>query len=161
MHLFYIKEDEMTIENTKDIIEHVISFHKLLEDYYTSLVIDCPNQRLKMLFNYLIEHERKMQDGLNEFEIKASQQVMDSWFKFSTCSEQFNQIKANLNLSELTVRNVVELCNRLYDCVIDQFEFLAEKVEIEEVKDVFLNIARLERKEQLRISRNSQQLQDL
>ena len=151
----------MKFEQIKDIIDHAKSFHQLIGEYYQSLKEKSENPRLEILLDYLIEHERNLQDRLTEYGMNAPKKVMKTWFQFATCDERFHQLKSSLGADEVSAEDVVVKTICLYDCIIQDFENLAKNAEIDEIRDVILSIAAMERKEQRKIVRNSRMLDDL
>jgi rubrerythrin len=151
----------MKFEQTNDLIDHAKSFHQLIGEYYQSLEQKTENPRLKMLLDYLIEHERNLQDRLAEYSVNAPNKVMKTWFQFATCDERFHQLKSTLGAEEVSAEDVIVKTICLYDCIIQNFEELAKNAEIDEIRDVFQSIAAMERKEQRKIVRNSRMLDDL
>lgn len=151
----------MKFERVADLIDHAKSFHLLIADYYQNLRWNAQNPRLKLLLDYLIDHEKGLQDRLVEYSENAPTKVINTWFQFTTCEERFGQLKSSLNAADLSVEDVIVRTICLYDCLISNFEILAKNAEIDEVRDVFNAIAAMERKEQRKIVRNSRMLDDL
>ena len=151
----------MKFEQAKDIIEFAVSFHRFVGGYYQDCLVNTQNPRLRMILNYLVEHEKKILEGFTEYEENAPVNILETWFQFSTCSEKFNLLKENLNPIKPSIDEVKSLTISLYACIITQFENLAEDAEVDKVKDVFINIAMKEKKEQKKLARNFQLMEDL
>ena len=151
----------MKFEQTKDIIARAISFHQIIGVYYENCMKNTDNPRLKMLLQYLMDHEKKLLNGLSEYGIKAPSNILHTWFQFSTCSEKFGQLKKRLSHINPSIDEIRELTIDLYECISTQFELMAENADVDEVKQVFQNIANKEKKEQKKLVRNFQLLDDL
>lgn len=151
----------MKFEQTRDLIDHVISFHSMLSAHFIEVSEKTENQRLKLFLDYLVEHERAQACRLSEYAEEAPNQVLGMWFQFSDCEERFRDVRKSLQKQESTVSEVVELIVNLYDCLIGQFTEFGESADLEEVKAVCNNIAALEKKDKLKIVRNSRMLEDL
>lgn len=151
----------MKFEQTRDLIEHVISFHSMLSAHFLELGEKTENQRLKLLLDYLVEHERAQACRLSEYAEDAPDHVLGRWFQFSNCEERFKELKGSLKADQSTVSEVVDMTVKLYDCLIGQFTAFAEGAEVDEIRDVCLNIAALEKKDKLKIVRNAHMLRDL
>ena len=151
----------MKFEQTRDLIDHVVSFHSMLSAHFLELSEKTDNQRLKLLLDYLVEHERAQACRLAEYAEDAPDHVLGRWFQFSDCEEKFKELKDSLGGEESTVMDVVDLTVRLYDCLIGQFNAFAEGAEVDEIRDVCRSIAALEKKDKLKIVRNSRMLEDL
>ena len=151
----------MKFEQAKDILERAMSFHRMIGNYYQNCLETTKNQRLKMLLTYLIEHENQLLVGLEDYSKKAPKKVLDAWLQFSTCSEKFDELKEKLTEFNPSVEAVQDLTMNLYNCIVTQFESLSKTTEGEDVKTIFLNIAAKEKKEQKKLARNFQQMNEL
>ncbi len=151
----------MKFEQTKDIIDHAVYFHRVIKEYCEDVRKQSYNPRLHILLDYLIEHEKSREQGILEYGKEASAGIMETWFQFSTCEDQFAKLQDLLKSANPTVENVIKTTISLYDSFISQFETFAAHAEIDEVRDVFLNIAVKEKKEKLKLARNSRMLDDM
>ena len=115
----------MKFEQVKDIIERAISFHRMIGSYYQQCLEKSINQRLRIMLNYLIEHENQLFEGLQDYSQKAPKNVLDTWLQFSTCSEKFDELKEKLTEFNPSVEVVQLLTMNLYDCIVMQFETLS------------------------------------
>jgi hypothetical protein len=151
----------MKFEQTRDLIDHVVAFHSMLSSHFIEVSEKTADQRLKLFLDYLVEHERAQACRLSEYAQEAPNKVLGMWFQFSNCEERFRELKNTLKSQESTVSEVVDLIVNLYDCLIGQFQEFSESAESEEVRAVCGNIASLEKKDKLKIVRNSRMLEDL
>ena len=151
----------MKFEQTRDFIEHAISFHDLLSDHFREMSRKAENPRLKLLLDYLIEHEKAQACRLRTYAEDAAQDVLDVWFQFSDCEKRFEELKSRLDVKEPSLDKVIEQVVDLYDCLIHQFQHFSQNTSIEEVSSVFTNIASFEKKEKLRVVRNAGMLDDI
>ena len=98
---------------------------------------------------------------MSEYAEGAPEHVLGTWFPFSDCEERFGELKRSLRADPSTVVEVVDLTVELYDCLIGQFAEFAANAEVEGVRDVCSSIAALEKRDKLKIVRNSRMLEDL
>lgn len=150
----------MKFEQTSDLIKHARSFHQLIATFLSQTRESLDSPRMQMLLDYLVQHEMDMDTKLAEYEQHASQGLMDTWVQFSTCEAKFKKLQTKLQLPETSVEEVIFLMVSVYDCLIENFELMAKQAEIDDVGNVFTNIAAMERKQKLKIVRNSNMIGD-
>lgn len=71
----------MKIEQVKDIIHWSADFHDALARQYHTLARDAGDPRLKLALDYLGQHERGMQAGLNRFLETSAANVLNTYFR--------------------------------------------------------------------------------
>jgi hypothetical protein len=151
----------MKFDRTRDIIDHAVSFHRLLENYFRELSKKTDDQRLKMFLDYLVDHEMSSARYLVEYSESAPHNILDTWFQFSTCEDKFGELKNALKLDKPEEDRILETLISIYDCFIDQFRSFAVLADLDSVRDVFENIAAHEEKEKRKIIRNSRMMNDM
>ncbi|MCK5148988.1 hypothetical protein KAR48_19690 [bacterium] len=151
----------MRFEQAKDIIRHAVEMHKMIENHFTSLSARSEDTRLKMISDYLVKREVYLQAGLKEFEEFADKTFDDTWFKFSVCDAKFKKLHEYMETMEVGIEDIVDVTVQLYRCIADQFTTLAMEAEIDEVRDVFQNIADMEKGEIKKMVRNIQMMNEL
>jgi len=150
----------MKFDRTRDIIEHAVSFHKLLANYFNELSRRTDDQRLKMLLAYLVDHENGSCEYLIDYSENAPHKILDTWFQFSNCEERFCELKSSLKIEKPDEDMIINTLIALYDCMIGQFQSFAQQADVDAVRDVFENIASHEEKEKRKIIRNTRMIND-
>ena len=151
----------MRFQQTKDILDYARHFHKLIRQFYqrTSEAVD--KNRLKLLLNYLAEHERYLEKSIAEYESTMPEKALKTWFPLSPCSEKIDNLSSLLDAQEPSVDEIVALAIYLDDCLIETYRQLAESAETNTVKDVFRNLLELEKREKYKMVRDTERMKDL
>mgnify|MGYP005725358349 CR=1 FL=1 len=151
----------MRFEKTKDILEHARHFHKLVSECYQQLSAGTEKQRLKLLLDYLAQHEKHLEEVLADYEETIPQNVLRTWFRLSPCQEKFDILKSLLKEQNPSIDEVIRNAVQLDDCLIDMYRKVAESAEVESVREVFKSLLDLEEHEKFKMVRDSLRLQDL
>lgn len=151
----------MKFKQTKELIYHAVSIHTMMGEHFLDESGRTENQRLKLLLDYLADHQGSQAIRLTEYGESAPDNILDTWFQFIDCDERFNQIMQTLSKDESTVEEVINKTIMLYDCLITHFENFVNLCETEEIRNVFNCIVKMEKKDKLKIVRNVRMLDDL
>lgn len=130
----------MPTEQVKDILEHTRHFHELISDFYQSLSFQTDKERLKIILDYLSEHEKHLEKAFAEYEKTASKNILDSWLPFTPCTERLANFKKQLKSEEVTTKEIIQKVIELDDYVIDMYRDLVKQADNQDVKDVFYSI---------------------
>ena len=144
-----------------EFIDYVRSFHHLLSQYYSKLKNNSQKEKVKMILDYLVEHESKMESTLLEFEDNISSKVGKFWFSFienNKLPECFKQPEMH---TEMTIDEVLEKAIRFDECLIALYKHLSDYASIPEVKSFFESMADMESHEMRNVIRNIQRIDDM
>jgi len=154
----------MACETIEDIFNRIRRFHKELSDFYQKLNDTAQQERVKMLLDYLQQHEKNLEESLASYQTEVSNNILKTWFKFhipdelhDTCCKQLS-IENKLNAS---TDEIVALALKLDDCLINLCSMIIEKTDIPEIRDVFTNLLNLEKKQEMQLARNSLTINDI
>jgi rubrerythrin len=153
----------MAFETTKDVLDHAREFHRQLGEFYSGLSSKSAKQRVKMLLDFMSDHEKHLEDTMARYEEEVSQKILNTWFQYSPSKEILTACKEiNLEGKEnLTVDDVIEIAVKLTQCLIDLYKEMAKNSECEDVRAVFNNLMEMERHFELQLVRDAQELKDL
>ncbi len=149
----------MSIETTKDVLDHSRKFHKIIADYYQKLSEKSEKERIKLLLNYLKDRESQIENTISDLETSLSKNILNSWFNFSPCQTNLNQLKKLID-REKTVEEVIDLFVHIDNCLIDLYTKLSESSKSEEVKEFFNNLIKLEEIHKIKSLKNISQFED-
>ncbi len=131
-------------EKAIDFMNFVKGFHHTFGKYFKSLHNESKNEKIKLILEYLHEHEAKMEKSIDEYEEGISKKVEETWFQFID-KHKAPECMKNLRIdSDLNVDDLIEISVKLDDCLIELYKSLAEASESTEVREVFESLASLE-----------------
>lgn len=153
----------MAFETTKDVLDHAREFHFQLSEFYRVLSNKSEKLRVKMLLDYMSQHEKYLEETLGRYEEEMAKKILNTWFQYpppkgilNTCREISIEEK-----EEYTVDDVIEMAVKLDQCLIDLYNEMIKNTETEEMREVFTNLLEMEKRQELQFVRDAQELKDL
>ncbi len=150
-----------TYKKTSEIIDFVGSFHKKMSEYYMKLNEGANKQRIKMLLDYLLKHEKQREETLANYQKEASRKVLNNWFKYVPENIPYDCFDNIVIDPEISIDDVVITALRLNDCLIEMYKNLIKETEVEEVKEVFNSLLNRLKKEEKNLVRDAAMLNEL
>jgi rubrerythrin len=153
----------MAVETTKDVLDHAREFHTQLSEFYSLLSKKSEKQRVKLLLDYMSQHEKHLEETLTRYEEEVSEKILNTWFQFPPPKEVLTTC-SKINIEEkqdLTVDDVIEMAVKLDDCLIDLYKEMIKNSEIDEMREVFTSLMEMEKRQELELVRDAQEWKDL
>ena len=152
----------MRYEQVHNILHHLApGYHRKVSGFYAVMAEGDVSPRVRLMLDYLVDHEMHRALALGEFCSEASSHVQDKWIKgleinFPQAHEEVIEPGAGSNL-DLLVKSAVGFKSTL----ISYFDHLAENCTDRETKDLFQSLKNQEERAMRRMIRHSQGLADL
>lgn len=152
----------MRFEQTRTILQHLApDYHRKVSDYYQEMADGVVSPRVRLMLDYLIDHELHRALALGEFCQDASHRVLDHWFKgveitFPVARQDTLGEDARTDLDQL-VKAAVSYKSSL----ISYFAHLLEHSTDKELINLIATLKTQEEKAMKRMIRHSQGLADL
>lgn len=150
----------MTTLRARDVIDQAHAFHMQLAGYFAGLSDSADNERVRLLYSYLSQHEQLLSQILTRYRGDAPQRLMDAWLQ-NVPDERSLHACAMLNLSPETPADDVIAASLTYDdCLIALYKAMQEASTQPELRELFENLQALEEQEKHRTTLNMQSLYD-
>jgi len=124
-----------------DILNNAVEFHKLLEDFYLKVENASEKGNVKILTDYMANHEKVLSEKLSQITKEEQQQIKETWIKYvpeyATC-HCFDNLEIDENT---TTADVIDAGLTLNQCLINLYEKIAEIAPTPEIKTLFSNLA--------------------
>lgn len=146
---------------TRDILDKIKLFHKMIGDLYEEISNETERPRVKMMMDYLVDHEKELGDSINEFEKSSSTDILNFNFKYTpdtSLDHFFEGIDFSPSMSLSDVLNIVLDFN---DRLIVIYEQLAAEAESKDVTELFKSLAKMEERDRRVTVRNSLELEGI
>jgi hypothetical protein len=150
----------MRIETTKDILDHSRKFHKIIAEYYNKISEASDKERVKLLLNYLKERENQIEKTISELESSLSNGVLNSWFSYSQCKTNLDELTKLIKKDKTTIEEVIDMFVQIDNCLIDLYTKLCNSTKNSEVQDFFNNLIKLEEIHKIKSLKNVSQFED-
>ena len=144
----------MNIQQVKQIIHWCAAFHDSLGQQYRKLAQDASDPRLKMTLDYLAQHEREMQGGLNRFLETAPADVLNTYFRQVPDLEQPAVLESLRScLCCASIDDAERADAEFHAHLRSMYQQLADLSETGPVLELFESLARNEDEETRRVAR--------
>jgi len=152
----------MRFEQTRTILQHLApDYHRTVSHYYQTLADGDVSPRVRLMLDYLIDHEQHRALALGDFCHDASPHVLDHWFKgveisFPEAEASVLDEAARTDLDQLVKSAITYKSN-----LIRYFAHLLEHCNGDEATHLFQTLKLQEEKAMKRLIRHAQGLADL
>jgi hypothetical protein len=152
----------MRFEQTRTVLQQLTpDYHRKVCSYFQALADGEVSPRVRLMLDYLIDHEQHRALALEEFCRGASHHVLDHWFKgleinFPQASADILGDSARTDLDQL-VKAAVEYKRTL----VSYFSYLLDHCSDKETLHLVLTLKTQEEKAMKRMIRHAQGLADL
>jgi len=151
----------MRFESIHDVLEHARNMHQQVADFYRQLDDASAQTRVRMLLDYLAEHEQHLADAMHELGSEADPALLHSFLAHMPDPVQFDEALHTPIRPDMSVDEVLEIALRFDDALIALYQDLAEHTDNEAVRDLLNNLTELENLEKRRVARNTMMMQDI
>lgn len=146
---------------TRDLLDKVKLFHKMIGDLYEEIGNETERPRVKMMMDYLVDHEKQLGDSLNEFENSSSADILNFNFKY-TPDTSLDHFFEGIDFSpSMTLSDVLNIVLDFNDRLIVIYQQLASEAESKDVSELFKSLAAMEEKDRRITVRNSLELESI
>ncbi|QOC22473.1 hypothetical protein IC757_15935 [Wenzhouxiangella sp. AB-CW3] len=152
----------MRYKTVKDVLDWTAELHKQLGDLARKVADNPERARLKLVVDYLADHEARLKDAIVKFEEASPDGVLATWFDRAPeielpDLEQEAVALAHADNIEQAVSRVVEF----HEHIVGIYTQLAEQTNNEKIRELFENLAALENHDKLHLVRNAHHLRDM
>jgi len=151
----------MRFETIQDVLEHGRAMHQQIADFYRQLDDASAQTRVRMLLEYLAEHEQHLAEALHELRSVGDPALMHSFLAHMPDPVQFDAALHVPIRPDMEVDEVLEMALRFDDALIELYQNLAEHTDNEAIRNLLNNLTELENLEKRRVVRNTLMMQDL
>ena len=147
----------MSFNQTKELLGVAREFHDQLAALYKKMLDRANTEEAVQLIRTLIEHEQVLEQRLADYEGEVSANILDTFFKFMV--EKFMKCFDDYELPDtMTSLDVIEVTRHFDKCLAKFYKDMAEKAQVEHVREVLLNLMQMELREQMNLSRRTLEL---
>lgn len=150
-------------QTVDDMLSYARSFHSELADFYQRQAGGTDDMRLQMTMNYLVEHERNLASALQRYHEGAEQKILQSWLDHVPELETLpvlEDVTGTLSVGK-PEQDAVDLALEIDERLIGAYEALTRRAGIDEVAELFRNLAEQQRNEQRRLQMASLRMDDI
>lgn len=149
-----------TNKQTSDIFEEIRLFHNKSSDFFNHLHRKNEKGELKILLDYLTQHEKHREETILKYESENFSKSKDIWFKYvpvNNASSYLKHIKIDPSMS---VQDVIRIAFDLDDQLIELYKLLVGNSKNTDIKNIFSSLLNRLVKEKKNLSRDTLWLND-
>lgn len=155
----------MSVEQTRGVIDRAREFHQQVGEYYHRLADVAERTRVRLLLDYMSQHEQRLATALAEYEDAAPTKVLNSWLQSAIDTDALHSVRRQLQDARIDpsigVEEMIVTGIQWSECLIAVYRDLAQRAEPESVRQVFENLLGMEEKAQQQFARDAGRLRDL
>tara|TARA_R110002050_G_scaffold112562_3_gene226860 strand:+ start:167 stop:625 length:459 start_codon:yes stop_codon:yes gene_type:complete len=152
----------MQIEQIKDILDWIVDFHQQMTQCYEHCAEQAESLRLKMLLEYLSEHEKQLTQTISRYEEEADPRDLNTWcLEYMDKAPVLTHTLCEANLKELDTDQIITRTVNTHNQLIELYQYLAGRAVNERSKELFDNLISLEKHETMLMVRGSASFGDL
>jgi nitrogenase subunit NifH len=151
----------MRFETARDAIKHAQSFHVQLCEFYSFLATQEITQRVALLLDYMIQHEKKLAGSLHDYEKNTRAGILDTWLQFTNDLNILTIPKTEDLPSTHSLEDIVELSMKFSDELIEVYTQIAEQADESQLKEIFTHLAQNQTQAKKLLSTNIDRFMDI
>ncbi len=151
----------MRYEQTRDVLDHVVKFHREAGALFQQLMEHASDQRVQMLLDYMVRHEKALERRINEFRCDSSERVLSGWFKYTHDEDIFKALRLVDATADMDFDDVLDLAVELDAKLIELYEEMVDRSPSDEVKEIFSSLLGQETREKNVLVRSALGLKDI
>ncbi|MCE9616703.1 MAG: hypothetical protein K8T26_20705 [Lentisphaerae bacterium] len=142
-------------KSIRQLLDHARDFHHQLSAYCTQLGDQAEQMRVRMLLDYLRQHEDHLESCLASYEANADRKVLDYCMKFSPADVGTKCFKDLTVKPGMSVADVMDAVLQVDECLLRYYRQIAEEATAPEVRELFSQLAKLEQSEERLMARRT------
>ena len=151
----------MRFEKASDALDHASLFHSQLSKLYQRSVTQENTDKVKLLLNYLVKHERELADGLDKYRQDAPTALLDTWFQYTNDTDILKIPESEAFFANKPIEAIVEFSFNIADELITFYEDMASQADEKNLKEAFTNLVSMQKQEKRKLSMNIDRFMDL
>lgn len=152
----------MRVETLGDVLDWTKRTHANLADCLARCSRKTHRERLKMLLDYLVEHERQLSHTLELARHDAMPSALNTW-----CYEYFENAPARperqcqAQFRDMDVDEVMAAVLAFHDQVTGLYRYLLDNADVPSARELLENLLSLEEHEAMRLARDAGRMNEL
>ena len=152
----------MRYKTVKDILDWTAELHRQLGEMAEQTADEPERGRLKIVVDYLSDHEARLKEAIHDFEKDIPEGVLATWFDRAPDFKMPDLAQEAEGLARAgNIEQAIALVVAFHDQIVGIYNNLAEQTNNEKIRELFESLASLEEHDKLRLVRNAHHLRDM
>jgi len=152
----------MEIKTFRDLIDWTRNLHHQTSSCLAHCATEHEEERARILLDYLATHETELEKTVEGFENDGDARALGTWiYDYLTHKPIKTHRTCDSPYTKLDFNGIAKEVFDFHDQVIELYQYLADRAEIPEAREMAENLLALERHEAMRIAREVGRMQDV
>lgn len=151
----------MRFKKTREVLDHIRRLHEEVSAHCEQVCGEAEQERIRILLSYIAERERNQARAVSEFEEETADQVLDTWFQYTTDDAALDALLAARFEPDMAPDDIMHATMSIADHLLDMYRGMLEAADTDELRQMFQDLLDHEQKEKEKLARNLQMFQDL
>jgi rubrerythrin len=144
---FILEGNTMPYGQAKEILEYAREFHRQVGSFYQQLADKAQSERVKLLLDYMIRHEKHLERALEDYEQSITTKALNSWYQYTKDQRTFTPLDSLAYSEQMSVEDVIKIGTTIDNCLITSYKGVADTTTSDEVREIFQNLLDMEEQE--------------
>lgn len=129
----------MPYEQVQNILDLARSFHRKLADFYQELdeATEEEKERMKLVLQYLQDHERTLDRKLSQFQTDAPKNILDTWVQFPPENRIDRIFDPKQIKSDMSVNDIVALTLDFDNALLQFYKKAQDVAATDAISEIF------------------------
>ncbi len=128
----------MPLEQARDVVTQARTFHQELGRFYEKLERHEQRERVKLLLEYLVDHEQRMAEQMDALQESLPRTVLDTWFRNAPEMPPPVPMDTAGISPDMSPAEVICMALDLDERMLKVFKHVALQSPVQEVREAFL-----------------------
>ena len=149
------------IQQLSKLLEFIATSRLDMKQLYSRLHRNADSTRVKMMLEYLQQHQQHVHDSIENYIDEAPTRMLDTWYKDITFEDFKKRCNESALAANMTEDDVLELHLDLENRLIGLIEKTANSTAVTEIKEALMDLVRVERTQQKRLVHSALRMDDI
>ncbi len=150
----------MRYQTVQEILDHAQKLHTVAAEQALSAASSQADARLEAILDYLAEHQTRLARAIDEYRQDASEATLSTWFDRTPPSPS-EGLDDSILANSRTTDDLLDQVTAFHDEVVALYANLRDQARSESVRQVFGDLASIERHEAMELVQSTRQLDDI
>ncbi len=150
-------------DNAAHVLSELIGYHEHLAEIYDDLASESENEMSKMLLDFLATREEKLTETLEKYEDGAPDRILKTWIQIPYPEDMdafLTKFEKQLS-NDMDPLQVYELASKADSFVEGLLSHLRDRCEVQHVKELFADLLKGEKDENIALSKAYNSLREM
>lgn len=156
-----MKEKPHQFKQVRDVLEYGKHLHAELKALAGKIEDNAQNARLKLLLEYLKQHEEELAKSLARFEQETQKHILELWLPYPLEARITKRLETVAIHPNMSLEEIVKVVMECEDALIELYRESLNEVDDPHVQEVLSNLIQLEDAEKRRFAMNVARFQEI